>query len=109
MQQLRVTCKEKSQLELIKSYINNPGFEYLGTTKDQIDLFVTAEQIFTFKEFLKKNCIKCEILIFDVYKKAVEEFHNQRIHMEKNFPKRRMNRTTNLYDFSFYIDYHQVK
>lgn len=96
------------QLKLIKSHVVQSDFDYLGMIDNKIDLYVSAKQSLSFKEFLQVNRIKYHIVSYDIYEQILEEYEYQEIQRAKR-SARRKKRENFEYDFSSYLNYIEVK
>ncbi|XP_017881927.2 carboxypeptidase B-like [Ceratina calcarata] len=79
MQSLSISYETPEQFYLLKNYVGAPGFDFLRSTHDLVDVLVTADKVEEFKELLKEHRMNYTVMIEDVEEKVTEEKMRQEI------------------------------
>ncbi|XP_001599161.2 carboxypeptidase B-like [Nasonia vitripennis] len=81
MQGLKVSCDSEEKLNLVRSYENEPGFDFLRVARDNrvpVEVLVAPDQLQRFKRDLLANAIDFEVFVEDVSKVIDEELALQK-------------------------------
>lgn len=79
MQSLRISYGTPEEFLFLKNFVDTPGFDFVKSTSDFVDVMVTADKLEAFKNVLKENDIRYSIMIKDVQEKVIEERITQEV------------------------------
>ncbi|XP_050591927.1 carboxypeptidase B-like [Bombus affinis] len=107
MQALSISYETAEQLSLLKNYVDTPGFDFVRSTHDLVDVFVTADEIEEFKNLLKQHRMNYTVLIDDVQRLVMQEYIAQG--MERKLKALTKNYAASGHlSFTYYPNYKEV-
>lgn len=107
MQALSISYETAEQLSLLKNYVDTPGFDFVRSSHDLVDVFVTADKIEEFKNLLKQHRMNYTVLIDDVQRLVMQEYIAQG--MERKLMTLNKNYASGNLSFTYYPNYKEVR
>lgn len=108
MQALSISYETAEQLSLLKNYVDTPGFDFLRSTHDLVDVFVVADKIEEFKNLLKQHRMNYTVLIDDVQRLVMQEYIAQGMERKLKTLTKNYAASGNL-SFTYYPNYKEVR
>lgn len=108
MQALSISYETTEQLSLLKNYVDTPGFDFLRSSHDLVDVFVTADKIEEFKNLLKQHRMNYTVLIDDVQRLVMQEYIAQGMERKLKALTENYAASGNL-SFTYYPNYKEVR
>ncbi|XP_076302722.1 carboxypeptidase B-like [Lasioglossum baleicum] len=107
MQSLRISYGTPEEFLFLKNFVDTPGFDFVKSTSDFVDVMVTADKLEAFKNVLKENDIRYSIMIKDVQEKVIEERITQEV--ERRLQTRIQDlAASGKLPFTYYPNYNEV-
>ena len=79
MQSLSISYETPEQFSLLKNYVDVPGFDFVRSTNDFVDILVTADKIEEFKLLLEEHRMNYVVMIEDVQQLVTEQYIEQEV------------------------------
>ncbi|CAK9834108.1 Carboxypeptidase B [Anthophora retusa] len=108
MQGLSVFYDTSEQFSLLKNFVGTPGFDFLRSTEELVDVLVTAENLNTFKELLHKYGMNYTVTIKDVQEKVIEERITQEVQRGLQARLQEDYASSGKLSFTYYPNYNEV-
>ncbi|OAD60349.1 Carboxypeptidase B, partial [Eufriesea mexicana] len=105
MQSLHVSYKTPEEFSLLKNFVDTPGFDFMKSTSDFVDVMVTADKVEAFKTLLEENHMNYTIMIEDVHEAVTEERITQEVERRLRMRSRA---TSGKFPFTYYPNYKEV-
>lgn len=106
MQSLSISYETPEQFSLLKNYVNVPGFDFVRSTNDLVDILVTADKIEEFKQLLGEHRMNYTVMIEDVQQLVTEQHIEQEV--ERRLQARTREYASGRLSFTYYPNYKEV-
>ncbi|XP_043516115.1 carboxypeptidase B-like [Frieseomelitta varia] len=106
MQSLSISYNTPEQFSLLKNYVDDPGFDFVRSTNDLVDVLVTADKIEEFKQLLEEHHMNYTVMIEDVQQLVTEQLIEQEV--ERRLQARTQDYASGRLSFTYYPNYKEV-
>ncbi|XP_043516113.1 carboxypeptidase B-like [Frieseomelitta varia] len=106
MQSLSISYDTPEQFSLLKNYVDDPGFDFVRSTNDLVDVLVTADKIEEFKQLLEEHRMNYTVMIEDVHQLVTEQYIEQQV--ERRLQARSQDYASGRLSFTYYPNYTEV-
>ncbi|KAK9307454.1 hypothetical protein QLX08_002253 [Tetragonisca angustula] len=106
MQSLSISYETPEQFSLLKNYVDDPGFDFVRSTNDLVDVLVTADKIEEFKQLLEEHRMNYTVMIEDVQQLVTEEYITQEV--ERRLQAGTQDYASGRLSFTYYPNYKEV-
>lgn len=79
MQSISISYQIPEQFSFLKNFMDTPGFEFVKTTSDLVDVLVTGDKVESFKQLLDEENMDYTVMIEDVEEIVTEEYITQEV------------------------------
>ncbi|KOX71560.1 Carboxypeptidase B [Melipona quadrifasciata] len=106
MQSLSISYETPEQFSLLKNYVDVPGFDFVKSTNDFVDVLVTADKIEEFKQLLEEHRMNYTVVIEDVQQLVTEQYIQQEV--ERRLQVATQDYASGRLSFTYYPNYKEV-
>lgn len=86
--------------------MDTPGFDFVKTTTDFVDVLVTGDKVETFKRLLNEENMDYTVMIEDVEEMVTEEYITQEV--ERRLKSRIQDYASGRLSFTYYPSYNEA-
>ncbi|KAG9429549.1 carboxypeptidase B [Apis mellifera carnica] len=107
MQSISISYQTPEQFSFLKNFMDTPGFEFVKTTSDLVDVLVTGDKVESFKQLLDEENMDYTVMIEDVEEIVTEEYITQEV--ERRLKSRiQEDYASGRLSFTYYPKYNEV-
>ncbi|XP_006616654.1 carboxypeptidase B-like [Apis dorsata] len=106
MQSISISYQTPEQFSFLKNFMDTPGFDFVRTTSDLVDVLVTGDKVEWFKQLLNEKNMDYTVMIEDVEEIVTEEYITQEV--ERKLKSRIQDYASGRLSFTYYPKYNEV-
>lgn len=106
MQGLSISYETPEKFLFLRNFVDTPGFDFLRSAENLVDVLVTADRVDNFKQVLRENRMNYTVTIENVQDMVTEEYITQEV--ERRLQARVQNLATGRLPFTYYPNYNEV-
>lgn len=106
MQSISISYQTPEQFSFLKNFVGTPGFDFVKTTSDLVDVLVTGDKVESFKQLLNEKNMDYTVMIEDVEEIVTEEYITQEV--ERRLKSRIQDYASGRLSFTYYPKYNEA-
>lgn len=106
MQSISIWYQTPEQFSFLKNFVGTPGFDFVKTTSDLVDVLVTGDKVESFKQLLNEKNMDYTVMIEDIEEIVTEEYITQEV--ERRLKSRIQDYASGRLSFTYYPKYNEA-